>query len=201
MSFQDKKRRRQPGRILLCAYPFAKYLAVLLISLNLQRLPAQTWLFPGRTAPRAVFMLWTALLLCLSGLMDSHAAKERLRDLEAQASHPSGQMLNLISFLAVAVPFLFLLDAAAIAHFYLSWYHSASSVLLPVSPVPTLIMAAGCVFIIYGRALPTLPLGSHWGIKTARTTVSAEAWSSIHRKAGSVLCISGFLCLALGTFI
>ena len=43
----QNNRKHRPGRILRIAYPIAKYAAVLLIPLNLYRLPRQTWLLPG----------------------------------------------------------------------------------------------------------------------------------------------------------
>lgn len=201
MPSQDKHRKRQPGLVLIRTFPVAKYLAVLLISLNLQRLPSNTWLFPGCTVPRAVFMLWVALLLLLGWLADRQAEREHQHDLDEQAKHPSGQVLHLVSFLALAVPGLLILDAAAIAHLYLSWYHSTASVLAPVSPVPTIIMAAGCVFIIYGRALPSLPFRSLWGIPVSTATASASAWTKYHQKASIVFSVSGLLCLLIGTFL
>ena len=201
MPSQDKRRKRQPGLVLIRTFPVAKYLAVLLISLNLRRLPRHTWLFPGCTVPRAVFMLWVVLLLLLGWLADRQAARERQHDADEQAQHPSSQVLHLVSFLALAVPGLLLLDTAAIVHLYLSWYHSAASVLVPLSPVPTIIMAAGCVFIIYGRALPSLPFRSLWGIPVSAATASASAWTAYHQKAGIVFSVVGLLCLLIGTFI
>ena len=111
----QNSRKRRPGRILRITYPIAKYAAILLISLNLYRLPREAWLLPGVTGPRAVLMLWPALLMVL-GLR----ADRRVRLLRKDER-------NLLSFLALCDPGLLLLDIAAIARLYVSWYRGASA--------------------------------------------------------------------------
>ena len=141
-------------------------------------------------------MLWVLLLLILSFLADRRAEVERQTDL----NNKNSKVLNLLSFLALAVPGLLILDAAAIIHLYLSWYH-AGAVLLNPSPVITGCMAAGCVLWIYGRVLPDIPFGSAWGFRTSKTTASKENWTHVHRKTGIIFCILGVLALCTGTLL
>ena len=168
----QNSRKRRTGRILRVAYPVAKYAAVLLISLNLYRLPSRAWLLPGVTGPRAVLMLWVALLMFL-GLLSDRRVRSARKDER-----------DLLSFLALCDPGLLLLNIAAIAHLYISWYRSASLQPAPSQSVlPLISMAMGCVLWIYGCALPDIPFGSIWGLRTNRTLAGPDAWMEFHRKA------------------
>ena len=188
------KKRREPGRILRLSWPAAQYAGALLVSLNLQHLPRKAWLLPGIFGSRAFLMLWTLILLILAwrgDLARSRGAEEDQKRFEG-VSHE-------LSFLALAVPGLFLLDLCAAAHLYLSWYHSGMP---PVSfgfSVPVVLMAAGCVFWIYGRVLPRLPFDSIWGLRTPSTRGSREAWDGTHRKAGYLFLLLGAALLLAGT--
>ena len=182
------RKRRPAGQILRRAFPIARYLAVLLISLNVQQLPAETWLLPGVNGSRRWLMGWVVLLLVLDRLVI-----RKYRRIEREDS---------LSFLALAVPGLFLLDAAGIVHLYLSWFYSGKDV--PAQPngaAVSLLMAAGCVLWIYGAALPVLPFGSIWGIRTRSTMASEEIWGKTHRKAAAMVPVIGIVCLITGTLL
>ncbi len=180
-------KKRVPGAILLRTFPVAKYLAVLLLSLDLWRLPESTWLLPGLFGSRRLLMLWVVPVLLLGYLADRKFRKGDVRDQ--------------LTFLALAVPGLLLLDGAAIAHLYLSWYYTGS----PAAPAPPvlhlLLMAAGCVGWIYGRVLPRLPFGNIWGIRTKQSLSSEEAWADLHRRCGRWLPPLSLALLLLGTVI
>ena len=198
----QNNRKHRPGRILRIAYPIAKYAAVLLIPLNLYRLPRQTWLLPGISGPREVLMLWPALLMLLGLLSDRRILRAKEQDRQEQKNKTSGKASHCLSFLALCVPGLILLNIAAIAHLYISWYHSATA--QPENAVPILpgaVMAIGCVLWIYGCCLPQIPFGSIWGLRTGRTLSSPEAWQEFHHKCMPCFQIAGALFLAIGTFI
>ncbi len=180
-------KKRVPGTILLRTFPVAKYLAVLLLSLSLWRLPENTWFFPEVFGDRRFMMLWVVLFLLLGYLADRKFRKGDSRDQ--------------LTFLALAVPGLLLLDIAAVAHLYLSWYNAGSP---PAGNSPVLhllLMASGCVFWIYGRVLPRLPFGNIWGLRTKQTLASEEAWRRLHQQAGKLLCPLSLLLLLIGTLM
>ena len=180
-----RKTERSMGRVLRKTYAVAKYAAALLVALNLCRLPETAWLLPDFFASRRWLMGWVALLLALGLLADRPLRKRKPEDRPA--------------LLALIVPGLLVMDAAAIAHLYLSWYHSGAVSTAAQSPVLLLVMAAGCVLWIYGRAVPTLPFGSIWGLRTRQTLVSEEAWQKAHRQAERVFILLGALLLLVGT--
>ena len=139
-------RKRRPGRILVLAYPVAKYLAFLLIPLSLYRLPPQTWLLPDITGSRAWFMLWPALLMLLGLLADRRARRALELDAREKESKTASQGSHFFTFLALCDLGLLILDAAAIAHLYLSWYRSAAGLPdQPLRPLLLILMAMGCV--------------------------------------------------------
>ena len=185
---QPMHRKKQAGQTLRRAFPIARYLAVLLISLNILRLPANTWLLPEITGSRRFLMGWAALLLLLD-----RPAVGKYRRMSSEDS---------LSFLALAVPGFFLLDAAGIAHLYLSWFYSGRSITADASGTEIiLLMAAGCVLWIYGSALPALPYGSIWGIRT-KATIAAEAeWKKVHKQAAVPVSALGVVCLIIGTVL
>ena len=191
----QRSKKHKPGAVLLGTFPVAKYLGLLLISLNIGQLPRQTWILPGMTASRLFFTLWIALFLGLSLLADRRARIEQKND-----QVRGGTVLNLLSFLALAVPGLLLVDALAILHIYLSWY-KAGAVLLQPSLPQTACMAAGCVLWIYAQSLPALSFGSIWGIRTARTLASPAAWSETHRRARPLFRILSLIAFAAGILL
>ena len=194
--------KRRPGRILRALYPTAKYAAVLLIPLSLYRLPRQAWLLPGVTGPRAVLMLWPALLMVLGLLSDRRAHRAREQDGQEQKNKASAQGSRYLSFLALCVPGLLLADLAAAAHLYLSWYSSVPrQPAVPESVLPLTVMAMGCVLWIYGCVLPDIHFGSVWGLRTHRTLVSPEAWQEFHRKSMGYFLAAGIVLLAAGTLV
>ena len=195
-------RKRRPGRILVLAYPVAKYLAFLLIPLSLYRLPPQTWLLPDITGSRAWFMLWPALLMLLGLLADRRARRALELDAREKESKTASQGSHFFTFLALCDLGLLILDAAAIAHLYLSWYRSAAGLPdQPLRPLLLILMAMGCVFWIYGGAAPGIPFGSVWGLRTKKSQASPEAWAALHRKGASLLRAAGALFLAAGTLL
>ena len=182
----QRLKKRKPGTVLLHTFPVAKYLGLLLISLNIGQLPQRTWLLPGIYGSRQFFLLWTILFICLSLLADRHAQTEQNRDQE------KGQSLNLLSFLALAVPGLLLLDALSIVHLYLSWYF-AGAVLLSPPPAGTVCMAIGCVLWIYGQAMSRISFGCIWGIRTAKSLASETNWRLTHLMGRRIFCFFSFL--------
>lgn len=177
----------------LC-YPVAKYLGILLIALNLHRLPEQVEALPGFTVPRWTLMLWVFLLIALGYMADKRFAKEQQKDAESKAN-PG---MNTLSFLALADPGFLLLDAAAIAHLYYCWFQGGSA---QVQWGPTAVMAVGCVMWIYGGALLDIPYGSIWGIRTEKTLRSQEDWRMLHKKYSGIFRMIGVSFLMVGSFL
>ncbi|MBQ9008559.1 MAG: SdpI family protein [Clostridia bacterium] len=62
-------------------------------------------------------------------------------------------------------------------------------------------MAAGCVLWIYGRALPRIPFGSIWGIRTAKTLASETAWTNAHLKGRALFCILSLISFVAGILL
>ena len=183
-------------------YAAAKYAGMLLVSLNLPRLPGTIRLWPGWTVPRCAVMLWTAALMFIGFRTDLAAGRAILRDREEIRQGKAGGGLNLSTFLALVTPLLFLLDAAAAGHFYSAWFASASPLpnTLPVM-LHTALMAVGCVVWIYGRAMPALPCNSVWGFRTNVTLQSPESWRNWHLKASTWFCAAAIAILVIGMFI
>jgi len=186
---QQTRKNRQPGRIPRRAFPVARYLGVLMVALNLLWLPAETWLAPGFTGSRRFLMVWATLLLALDEL-----AVHKVRRLSREDS---------LSFLALAAPGLFLVDAAAMAHLYLCWLNSGKPPVRfsPAAAFLLLPMAAGCVLWIYGQALPVIPFGSVWGIRVQSTLTSEEDWRRVHLRVAGWMKAAGAACLVLGTLL
>ena len=180
--------------ILRRCWPIAQYAGALLVSLNLHHLPQNTWLLPGLFGSRAFLMLWTLILLTLAWRGDL----ARIRGME-QDRQRLDAVSHELSFLALAVPGIFLLDLCAAVHLYLSWYHSGMPPVSSGFSVPVVLMAAGCVFWIYGRMLPRLPFDSIWGLRIQSARASREAWIETHRKAGRLFLLLGAAFLLAGT--
>ena len=198
----QQSRKRRPGWILIRTYPVAKYLAFLLIPLSLYRLSPRTWLLPGVTAAREWMMLWPALLMVLGILADRRARRALEQDAGELKKKDTAQGSHYLTFLAVCDVGLLLLDAAAIAHLYFSWYRSAAGQAeQPMLPLPLAFMAMGCVFWIYGCAVPSIPFGSIWGLRTRGTLSSPEAWKAFHLKSAVLFRAAGILLLAAGTIL
>ncbi len=198
----QRSSKRRPGRILIRTYPVAKYLAMLLIPLSLYRLSPVTWLLPGITGAREWLMLWPALLMVLGILADRRARRALEKDARERENKKTAQGSHILTFLALCVPGLLLLDAAAAAHLYLSWYRGGAG--QPGQPMPVLslaVMAMGCVFWIYGCISPGIPFGSVWGLRTRGTLSSPDAWMSFHRKSAAVFKLAGAALLAIGTVL
>ena len=147
-------------------------------------------------------MLWPALLMMLGLWSDRRVRLAQEQDIREQKNKTSGQGSRCLSLLTLCVSGLLLLDIAAVSHLYISWYRSASGQPeSPVSVLPVAVMAIGCVLWIYGCALPGIPFGSVWGLRTDRTLSSAEAWQAFHRKCRPCFQIAGVLFLVIGTFL
>ena len=193
---QPVKKKKGLASVLYWAYPVAKYAAVLFVSLNLHRLPRQVELLQGITGPRWLLMLWSALLMLLGVLADRRAVVNRRKDETLEGQPNSG--MNLLSFLALAVPCLLLLDAVAITHMYFCWFQGGA---MDIQPLQTSVMAIGCVLWIYGRALPSVPFGSIWGIRIEKTMRSPETWHEAHLFFSKVFCFLSGLFLIAGSFM
>ncbi len=185
-------KRKKGSETLQHFFPVAQYLAAVLIALCYPRLNETTWLLPGVEWPRIWLMLWVIALLGLSYLMDRAYLKAYYRDLvEIQNKVPNGN-LNRSTLLALGVPLMFVVDAVAIAHLYLSYFRSNTA---PVSDIAlnqhTVAMAVGMVLWIYGRLLPKIPYKSIWGIRTKATMADQLVWGKAHLKAVPWLCGSG----------
>ena len=183
-------------RVMRTLYAVARYAAAMLVALNLHSLPERVPLLPGVTGPRGFLMLWAALLLGLSVLMDRRWEASRQRDREEGTAH--GGDRNRLSFLILALPLLILLDGLAVWHLYAAFFSGEAA---SGGGAAVWVMAAGCVLWIYGRCLPSLPYRSFWGIRTAESLASEAAWERLHRRGSAVLCVAGALCLAAGTIL
>ena len=188
---------KKPGLILRRARPVAQYAAVLLISLNLNRLPPQVASWPGFQAPRALLMLWTALLLFLAWRSDRHTL--RMKELDRAAG--DRRETRLLTYLAWSVPALLILDAVAVAHFYDCWFRSGSEAAAEFSRLSPVLMAVGCVLWIYGMQVRRLPFRSIWGLRLSSTLASEEAWKQAHSRLMLPLLLAGAFCLILGTIL
>ena len=185
-------KRKKGSETLQRFFPIAQYLAAVLIALCYPRLKETTWLLPGVEGPRIWLMLWVIVLLGLSYLMDRAYLRAYYRDLvEIQNKVPNGN-LNRSTLLALGVPMMFVVDAVAIAHLYLSYFRSGAA---PVNDVAlnqhTVAMAIGMVLWIYGRLLPKIPHKSIWGIRTKATMADQLAWGKAHLKAVPWVCGAG----------
>ena len=182
-------------------YVIAEYLGLLAVAVNYPRLPKRVWLWPGQTGPRCVIMLWAFVLLALGLRADFMLGLAILKDREEIRQGVRGGGLNAGTLLALATPLMLLLDAGAIAHFYLCWFHSGGQSAAAAAALPTAVMAIGCVLWIYGRRMPALPYRSICGFRTARTMESPEAWQAWHAKAAPAFCVVGIAALLVGTFL
>ena len=182
--YKQKKR----GSVLRYAFPPAQFAGALLIALNLGRFPSSLMIWPLAEGSRKWLMLWPFVLLALAWLAERK--KEKLEG------------MDLLSFLALAVPGLFLVNAAALAHVYVCWYQSGSPDLSAAGwQVLTAVMATGCVLFLYGLKLTALPFGSIWGIRTKASLASPESWQQLHRRARPWLMAAGLLILLVGTLM
>lgn len=194
---------RKKGKLTLNTfYPIAQYMAVVMVALSYPRLSPVTWLLPGITGPRAVMLLWVAALLGVDALMDRAYLRAYRKDLwELENKVPHGGM-NRSTLLAIDVPCLFLLDIAAIAHLYLSYFRGGAGACEGMAlSMHTGAMAVGCVLMIYGRLLPRLPFGSIWGLRTKATLKDQTAWGKAHLKAEPWFCACGGAALAAGMLL
>lgn len=175
-------------------YPVAKYAGLLLIALNLHRLPERVEALPGFTVPRGALMLWALLLMALGYMADKRLDKEKRKDEET----PGNPGMNALSFLALADPGMLIADIAAVAHLYYCWFQGGSD---RASWLLTAVMAVGCVLWIYGGALPAVPYGSVWGLRTEKTLSSQASWTKLHQKYAGVFSIMGACFLLIGSFL
>jgi len=183
-------------------FPISQYLAAAVIALCYPQLSKQTWLLPIAVGSRAWMMLWLAVLLGISVLMDRAYLKAYYRDLWEMENKVKNGNMNRSTLLALGVPLMLILDAVAIAHFYLSYFKGGASAIAgtPVT-LHTAAMAVGTVLWIYGRFLPKIPYRSIWGIRTKTTMADQLAWGRAHLKAMPWLCTGGAAALAAGTFL
>lgn len=183
-------------------FPVTQYMAAVLIALSYPRLSETTWLLPGVTGSRAWLMLWVPALLGVAVLMDRAHLRAYQRDLwELEHKTPHGNM-NRSTLLAIGVPCLFVLDAVAVAHLYLSYFRGGPGTAdASAQAQQTAALAVGIVLWIYGRFLPKLPFESVWGIRTRRTLADTRAWGSAHLKATPWFCACGAAALAAGVFL
>ena len=101
-------------------FPISQYAAAVLIALSYPRLQENTWLLPEIYGCRAWLMLWVAVLLGISILLDRAYLKAYYRDLwEIEHKVKNGNM-NRSTLLALSVPLMLILDAVAIVHLYFS---------------------------------------------------------------------------------
>ena len=183
-------------------FPISQYLAAAVIALCYPQLSKQTWLLPIAVGSRAWMMLWLPVLLGLSALMDRAYLKAYYRDLwEIENKVKNGNM-NRSTLLALGVPMMLIVDAVAIAHFYLSYFKGGAGTLsgTPLT-MHTAAMAIGAVLWIYGRLLPKIPHQSLWGIRTQTTMADQLAWGKAPLTAMPWACAGGAAALAAGTFL
>lgn len=193
--------RHKRGRITLeRLFPVSQYMGALFLALSYPRLPNPLVIAPGLVTHRALILLWVPVLLLFAFLMDRawlNAYRRDLAEIKAQAKNAN---LNRSTLLALGVPCLFLADFAAIAHLYVCLYQTGMA-MRSGTAVQTLIMAAGMVLWIYGRRLPHIPFASLWGIRTARTLQSQQAWATVHLAAVRWFCGAGAVFLIIGAFL
>jgi len=196
------QRRKKGAATLQNFFPVSQYLAAVLIALSYPRLKETTWLLPGTEGHRIWLMLWVAVLLGLSVLLDRMHLKAYYRDLwEIENKVPNGN-LNRSTLLALGVPLMFVVDGAAIAHLYLSYFKSGANVLSDQLMIQhTAAMAVGVVLWIYGRFLPKIPHKSIWGIRTQKTMADQLEWGKAHLKAVPWTCGAGAVALAAGSLL
>lgn len=183
-------------------FPISQYLAAAVIALCYPQLNHRTWLLPSVSGSRAWMMLWLPVLLGISMLMDRAYLKAYSRDLWEIENKIKNGNLNRSTLLALGVPMMLILDAVAIAHFYVSYFKGGVS---PLSGTPmtmhTAAMAIGVVLWIYGRFLPKIPHRSIWGLRTQTTMADRLAWGKAHLKAVPWACTGGAAALIAGVFL
>ena len=182
-------------------YAAAKYAGILLIAINYPRLPGTVAPWPGWRLPRCAMMLWVVPLLLIGFRTDLAAGRAILRDREELQQGKAGGGLNLSTLLALTTPLFFLIDAAAVAHFYTAWFSGTPAPYTTRVMGHMAIMAAGCVLWIYGRVMPSLPFNSVWGFRVAAMTKDPRAWRLWHAKAAGVVYIVALVLLVVGTFL
>ncbi len=180
-------------------YPAAKYAGALFTALAWGYLPETVWLWGDVFSSRRFLLLWAAALLLLGLWLDRSRRAAREKDAaEIKASVKYGG-LNESTLLALSVPLMFILDALAVLHLYLSYFKSGAP--SAADPADALLPAAGMVLFIYGRALPQIPYRSIWGIATKDARKSEAAWKQRHRAVSLPVTLLGALALALGAFV
>jgi len=179
-------------------YQTAKYAGALFAALAFPFLSETTWLMGDVCASRRVLLVWVAALLSLGLWLDKSRAQARAKDQAELAARVRYGGMNESTFLALTAPLMFILDALAIAHIYLSYFKTGG-----VSPDTgtTLLMAVGMVLFIYGRALPGVRFGSVWGVATTRARQNEAAWKRIHRAASQPVTLLGLGGVLLGMFL
>ena len=177
-------------------FPISQYAAAVLIALSYPRLQENTWLLPQIYGCRAWLMLWVAVLLGVSILLDRAHLKAYYRDLwEIEHNVKNGNM-NRSTLLALSVPLMLILDAVAVVHLYFSYFKGGENPLSDVLLIQhTAAMAIGMVLWIYGRLLPKIPYQSIWGIRTKSTMADKLAWGKAHLKAAPWTCGCGLVTL------
>ena len=195
--------QRKRGRITLeKMFPVAKYLGGAFIAIILPCLPSSLLLMPGVIGSRAWMMLWVVVLFFLACMADQAWNKAYRKDLYEIEHKVKNGNLNRSTLLALTVPVLFLLDAAAIAHLYYAYLHSAAQDAGTMQFVlENAVMSVGVVLWIYGRAMGRIRYNSIWGIRSKAALQSPEAWQQIHTKAALPTMVCGAVTLTVGTFL
>lgn len=189
-------KRKKGAATLQTFFPVSQYMAAVLIALCYPHLKETVWLLPGVEGQRLWFMLWVAVLLGLSVLMDRAYLKAYYRDLWEMENKVKNSNLNRSTLLALGVPLMLIVDIVAIAHLYLAYFKSGAN------PLPeqlliqhTASMAIGMVLWIYGRFLPKIPHKSIWGLRTRSTMADQLVWGKAHLKAVPWACGTGLIAL------
>lgn len=196
------QRRQKPGRITLDRlFPICKYMAAVLIAVSYLNLPEMIPFFPGTQLPRAASMVWVLVLLAAAALMDLMDKRARRKDRQELADHVRNGGMNRSTLLALGVPSLFVLNCAAIVHFYYIYLNSGAAAQaagsLSLNTVP---MAVGIVLWIYGAEMHHIKFGSIWGIRTKATLAGPEQWAAAHKRAGLPVRLCGGTILIAATF-
>ncbi len=194
------KRTRPPGHILSLFYGPAKYAAMVLISICLPLFPPVVSLLPVLQGSRAFLMVWPFLLIFVSLKTDRIVRQAHLADLQEASAGMRGAGCQAAGFLALFVPLLLVLDTVAIAHAYFCYFSADAGSSSPSLPL-TVLMAAGCVLLIYGTQADNIPYRSIWGLRTAASMASPEGWKALHQKAALLFFRCGLCLLFAGSLL
>jgi len=194
------KRKKAPGHILALFYGPAKYAAVVLISICLPLFPPVVPLLPVLQGSRAFLMVWPFLLIFVGLRTDQIVRRARLTDRQELSEGMRGAGYNAAGILALSVPLLLVLDILAIAHAYFCYFNAEASPSSSSLPL-TVLMAAGCVLLIYGTQADAIPYRSIWGLRTRVSMASPERWETFHQKVAVLSFRCGLFLLFAGSLL